>query len=847
MSDEKKISIEELEDFMVKDQEKSSFFSFSNLWTLLVLNWQWFVLSLLICVLGGWLYLRYTMPTYQMSARILIKSDNSRSSSVSQVQSEDQEFGFLSNSTGIQNEVEVLRSRVLLREVVKDLKLYTEYRALGNVVKTLVYGTQPLNVDLDPLHLDSLDKTLLHGGRRLSMILTRAGEYYVVKGSLLPGKKTFAKKFKTLPVSFMTDYGVLTFTANGTRQMKDDEIYEILLSPPMQIATRYLNALKVEPASKQTSVARLTVKDENYQRGMDFLRHLALCYNRQANADKNEIALRTEEFINDRMAKINAELGSTEGALEEFKRRNAMTDPGIDASQSVQMSSEYSSRLSEANSQIQMLDYLREFVNNPANKNQIIPSNVGLTDNASTALIANYNQAVQDRNRLLKAASEQAPQVQTVTATINELQSSIQTALLQARKSADIARQGIQSQYAKYQGRVSAAPIQERVLNQIGRQQDVKSGLYLMLLQKREENSIALAATADKGKLLDEPLFEGKISPKAAVILFLSVVAGIFIPAFILILINLFRYKIGGHDDVERLTQLSIVADVPVVNESVKETAGIVVKADRNHQIDEIFRSMRTNIQFMMKEGEKVILFTSSVPGEGKTFNAANLAVSFALLGKKVILCGLDIRKPALGRLFGISEKSQGITTLLSRDKVATYEELQEVIVPSGVNENLDLLLAGPVPPNPTELLARGRFDRVMAFLREHYDYIIMDTAPVGIVSDTLQISRAADLTVYVCRADYTPKSNFALLNGLAEEKKVPNPCIVLNGIDMSKRKYGYYYGYGRYGKYGRYGYGKYGYGKYGYGKYGHYGTYGQYGRYANSHYGNKEDHSIKR
>ena len=368
-----------------------------------------------------------------------------------------------------------------------------------------------------------------------------------------------------------------------------------------------------------------------------------------------------------------------------------------------------------------------------------------------------------------------------------------------------------------------------------------------MLLQKREENSIALAATADKGKLLDEPMFEGKISPRSAVILFLSVLAGIFIPAFILILINLFRYKIGGHDDVERLTSLNIIADVPVASESVKEAAGIVVKADRNHQIDEIFRSMRTNIQFMMKEGEKVILFTSSVPGEGKTFNAANLSVSFALLGKKVILCGLDIRKPALGKLFGISEKKEGITTLLSRDTIATFDELKEVIVPSGVNDNLDLLLAGPVPPNPTELLARGSFDRVMASLREHYDYIILDTAPVGIVSDTLQISRAADLTVYVCRADYTPKSNFALLNGLAEDKKVPNPCVILNGIDMSKRKYGYYYGYGRYGKYGRYGYAKYGYGKYGYGKYSHYGTYGQYGRYANSHYGNKEDHSIKR
>lgn len=845
MTDEKKISLEDFEDLLVRDNEKSSLFSFANLWATFVLNWHWFALSLLICLFGGWLYLRYTMPIYQVSARMLIKADNSRSSSTSQLQSDMVEFGFLSNSTGIENEIEVIRSRVLLRDVVKDLKLYTEYRTVGQVITPLVYRSQPVNVDLDPIHLDSLDKLVLYKVCSIEMQLTHVGDYFVVNGHLYPGNKTFSRKFKTLPVSFRTDYGVLTFTSNGNKIMKDDDVYTIRILPPMQVATRYMSAMKVEPKSKNTSVAQLTLKDENYQRGMDFLRQLAQCYNRQANADKNEIALRTEEFINDRMAKINAELGSTEGALESFKRRNAMTNPDIDASQSVQMTGQYSAQLSEANSQIQMLDYLREYVNNPANKNQIIPSNVGLTDDASKKLIDSYNQAVQDRNRMLKAASEQAPQVQTITATISELMPSIQSALLQARKSADIARQGIQSQYAKYQGRVSAAPVQERVLAQIGRQQDVKSSVYLMLLQKREENSIALAATADKGKLLDEPLFEGQISPRSVVILFLAVVFGLLIPVVLLVLRSLFRYKIEGHDDLEHLTSLPIVADVPVANEDVKMVAGIVVHENQNSQMDEIFRSMRTNIRFMLKENEKVILFTSSTSGEGKSFNAANLAVSFALLGKKVILCGLDIRKPALGRLFGMSDRHEGITRLLTKDEV-TLPSIQEQIVASGVNPNLDLLLAGPIPPNPTELLARTSFEQVIALLRQQYDYIVLDTAPVGIVSDTLQIARSADMTVFICRADYTPKSTLALLNGLADDKKVPNPCVVLNGIDMSKRKYGYYYGYGRYGKYGRYGYGKYGYGKYGYGKYGHYGTYGQYGRYANSHYGNKDDNSVK-
>jgi capsular exopolysaccharide synthesis family protein len=256
---------------------------------------------------------------------------------------------------------------------------------------------------------------------------------------------------------------------------------------------------------------------------------------------------------------------------------------------------------------------------------------------------------------------------------------------------------------------------------------------------------------------------------------------------------------------------------------------------------------MRTNIQFMMQGDQKVILFTSSTSGEGKTFNAANLAVSFALLGKKVILLGLDIRKPALGRLFNITDRSTGITSLLVRDTI-TKADLNGQIRPSGVNANLDLLLAGPTPPNPTELLARENLKTIIDMLREEYDYIILDTAPVGLVTDTLQVAKYTDVTAFVCRADYTPKTSFALINMLASEKKLPNMCIVINGLDMSKKKYGYYYGYGKYGKYGRYGYG-YGYGRYGYGRYGYgsYGNLGAYGTYADSHYGNKEDNSIKK
>ena len=821
-------SVVESTDFAVQGKSDESSFDIKTIFTLVVLNWKWFLLSMFIAVCGALIYLRYKAPVYQLSAKMLIKDEANNRRNSNQMLANMQDLGFISNSAGIDNEIEILQSRILALDAVKTLKLYVEYRIEGKIRKALIYKTNPINADLDEEHLALLDKTKPYF---FGMKITKEGDTYHVVGD----EGEFEGQFKAMPAVLETPYGTVTFTKNGNFEMGTAPLL-ITISSPKAVASGYAKALSVSPTSKLTSIAQLVLRDQSADRAYDYLQQLAVSYNLQANADKNEIALKTEEFINSRIEKINAELGSTESELQEYKQTHNLTELRIDATQTMTQVTQFSAKLAEANTQIQLLDYLREYIEDSNNRYQVIPSNVGLIDPISSSLIAEFNRTVQDRNRLMASASELSPQVQSLTHTLDNLQNSIRQALNQARRSADIQRQGIQRQYEIYQSRVANTPEQERILTQIGRQQEVKSGLYLMLLQKREENSISLAATADKGRLIDEPAFNGKVSPRGSIIMLVAIFLGFAIPLLVVYLLQLMRYKIEGHEDVVKMTNLPIVADVAIANEAAKSAAGIVVHENQNNQTDEIFRAMRTNIQFMLKGDEKVIMFTSSTSGEGKTFNAANLAVSFALLGKKVILLGLDIRKPALGRLFNINDRQVGITNLLSKESVS-QNDLNSQIRQSGVNKNLDLLMAGPIPPNPTELLARENLKQIIDMLRQMYDYVILDTAPIGLVTDTMQIGKFADVTAFVCRADYTPKSSFGLVNQMAAEKKLPNVCIVINGVDMSKKKYGYYYGYGKYGKYGRYIYGS---------RYGNYGSYG-YGSYSSSHYGNTDDQSIKK
>ena len=820
----------------VNEERDDSLLNFQFLIKTFILNWQWFLLSLIITMSAAMIYVRYSLPVYQVSAKVLIKDeDNTSSRGRSNQIMNTNTLGILTSTDGFDNELEILKSKSLAEETVLDLKLYVNYYSVGKIIDVPVYDETPVLVDLNKEKLE-----VLEGPVKLQ--ISKDNNIYNVQGVCVKnGAKQVFKGEGKLPFIIKSPVGTISLVQNP-RFVESDvkKKYIANIYNPKDVINSYVN-IGVEPLSKTTSIAVLTRNDLLPERAKEYLKHLVTVYNRQANEDKNIIAVRTEEFINQRLEKINAELGSTDGAIERYKRNNNIIDAASSAQLSLSQSNEADISLRDINTQIMLMQSLKEYMQTPTNKYQTLPSNVGLKDPSAASLIGQYNQIALERSRVLRSASEHSPVIQELTSQLDALVSSINGAIDQSKRGLEIQKKAIMSTYGKYTGKLSQTPEQERFLTEIGRQQTVKSSLYIMLLQKREENSITLAATSDKGRLIDEPAFMGKVKPKTAIIMLIALLLGIGLPLLILILKELLRYRIEGRQDVEKLTDCPIIADIAMANESIKAVGDIVIKENQNNQMEEIFRGMRTNLQFILKESQNVIMFTSSVSGEGKTFVAGNLATSFAFLGKKVLLVGLDIRRPRLSHLFGMDNKKEGITTLLTKNGVAT-DDVLSLCMPSGVNKNLDLLIAGPIPPNPSELLTRSTLKEIFDILRKEYDYVIVDTAPVGLVTDTLHIGKVADATVMVCRADYTEKSSFSMINDFAENNKLPNVSIVVNGVDMSKKKYGYAYGYGKYGKYGKSTYRSYthGYGSYGYQAYG-------YGLYSSSHYSNPNDNSIRK
>lgn len=773
-----------------------------------LIHWPWFVVSIIICIACAWGYLRLTTPIYNISATVLIKDEKkgggaSMSSDLEKMGLE----GFISSSSNVDNEIEVLRSKSLAREVVNNLGLFVTYMDEDEFPSKELYHTSPVLVSLTHQEADKLP-----GRMEINMILQPTG---VLGVQITVGEKEYRKQFDKLPAVFPTDEGTVAFFANNDtlsavcpENITKERHITAFINRPFSVLKEYVNSLSIAPTSKTTSVVVISLENTNTRRGRDYINKLLEMYNINANNDKNEVAQKTAEFIDERIGIISKELGSTEQDLENFKRSAGITDLNSEAQIALTGNAEYEKKRVENQTQINLVMDLQRYMK--GNEYEVLPSNIGLQDAASAGAIDRYNQMLVERKRLLRTSTENNPTIINLDTSIRAMRTNVQATLDATLKGLQITKEDLAREASRYSRRINDAPTQERQFVSIARQQEIKSGLYLMLLQKREENAITLAATANNAKIIDEALADDNpISPKKTIVYLAALVLGVGLPVGVIYLIGLTKFKIEGRADVEKLTSLPVVGDIPLADE---KTGSIAVFENQNNLMSETFRNVRTNLQFMLENGKNVILVTSTISGEGKSFISANLAISLSLLGKKVVIVGLDIRKPGLNKVFNIPKKEHGITQYLTN----TTANLMDFVQPSDINKNLFILPGGTVPPNPTELLARGGLEKAIETLKANFDYVILDTAPVGMVTDTLLIGRVADLSVYVCRADYTHKAEFTLINELAENNKLPNLCIAVNGLDLNSRKYGYYYGYGKYGKY--YGYGKrYGYG-YGYG-----------------------------
>ena len=774
-----------------------------------LIHWPWFVVSIIICIACAWGYLRLTTPIYNITATVLIKDE--KKGGGANMSSELEKMGldgFVSSSNNVDNEIEVLRSKSLAREVVNNLGLFVTYMDEDEFPSKELYHTSPVLVSLTHQEADKLP-----GRMEINMILQPTGALGV---QITVGEKEYRKQFDKLPAVFPTDEGTVAFFANNDtlsavrpENITKERHITAFINRPFSVSKGYVNSLSIAPTSKTTSVVVISLENTNTRRGRDYINKLLEMYNINANNDKNEVAQKTAEFIDERIGIISKELGSTEQDLENFKRSAGITDLSSEAQIALTGNAEYEKKRVENQTQINLVMDLQRYMK--GNEYEVLPSNIGLQDAASAGAIDRYNQMLVEKKRLLRTSTENNPTIINLDTSIRAMRTNVQATLDATLKGLQITKEDLAREASRYSRRINDAPTQERQFVSIARQQEIKSGLYLMLLQKREENAITLAATANNAKIIDEALADDNpISPKKTIVYLVALVLGVGLPVGVIYLIGLTKFKIEGRADVEKLTSLPVVGDIPLADE---KTGSIAVFENQNNLMSETFRNVRTNLQFMLENGKNVILVTSTISGEGKSFISANLAISLSLLGKKVVIVGLDIRKPGLNKVFNIPKKEHGITQYLTN----TTANLMDFVQPSDINKNLFILPGGTVPPNPTELLARGGLEKAIETLKANFDYVILDTAPVGMVTDTLLIGRVADLSVYVCRADYTHKAEFTLINELAENNKLPNLCIAVNGLDLNSRKYGYYYGYGKYGKY--YGYGKrYGYG-YGYGE----------------------------
>nr|WP_315177785.1 polysaccharide biosynthesis tyrosine autokinase [uncultured Flavobacterium sp.] len=769
------------------DEDFENDFQFKEFLNKYTIHWRWFVLGVSVCLLLAFLYLRYAIPQYQASTTILVK-DEQKGGMLSELSAfSDMGIGGGMKSN-LDNEIEILKSRKLVESTVKKLNLNTALIVKGKVVDREIYQNVPIEV----YFVDKINKFYEN---RIDLKFTELTsttfelENESVNGSariLLSNKAVFR-----YGEEIATRYGRLIISKSKFNDgVKNSQILvSIIVSPLINVVESFQARLKVTPISKTSSVVDVSITDPVVEKAEAFLDNLIQIYNEDAAADKNFISENTSKFIAERLTLITQELDGVEQDVESFKKSNKLTDIESEAKLFIEGSNEYDKKGVETDIQLNVVSSMLNFMKKSTNSD-LLPSNIISGDGDASGLISSYNQLVLDRNRILKSATVENPSVVKMDQQIASLKSTVTSSLQRLQSTLNIQKRDLNANEGVLNAKIGKIPVQERQFRVIARQQKVKEELYLYLLQKREETAISLSATEPNARVIDVAK-AGKmpISPKKNIIYLAGLLLGLLVPFGIIYTDDLLDTKIKSRLDLDGKTLIPFIGDVPTSDNPTE-----IMNSESRTSSAEALRIIRTNLEFMVSKVPdglaKTIFLTSTFPKEGKTFVSANLAATFALSGKKVLLIGMDIRNPRLDEYLTLPDR--GVTNYLSSKGLV----LEDLIVKYDGFEDFHVLPAGIIPPNPAELLMNKKVDTLFATLKSQYDYIIVDTAPVSLVTDTLLIAKHADCFIYVARANFLEKRMLTIPNTLYREQKLPNMCLLLNDTDSTKG-YGYGYGYG--------------------------------------------------
>ena len=750
--------------------------------------WPWFVGSVFLCVLIAFLYLRYSTPVYQSTATIIIK-DEKKGGSIPGLEAFEG-LGLLGGMGGnsLENEMGILRSKRLITDVAKQLQLNVRYFIEDNMQTTEVYSNKPIEIQI----LNQDDEVLAEEGQAFKIY--DKGEKALLITDELTGEEIKANYGEPVDLNF----GTIVINKNSTSTLKEfsanAEPLTVSFSTIEAAGAGYREKIQMNLTDKNSSLVELNLNDPVKEKARDILDQLILEYNRQAIEDKNLVALNTARFIEERLNIITGELDSVESGKEDFKENNQLTDIQAESEMFIENASEFNKKSQEVNTQLElsnaMLDYIAK-----NSEIDLLPANLGISEVGVNSVISEYNSLVLERNRILSGSTPKNPVVISINSQLEQIKGNVLRSLQRMRSNLRIVREDLDRQSATIDSRIASVPGKEKQFRGIERQQAIKEALYLFLLQKREETSLSLAVTAPKAKIVDSAYsLADPVSPKSNIILLAALILGVLIPFMIIYLRQLFNNTINSQEDMQSAIRvIPLVGEIPRIK---KNEDDVIIRNDRS-VLSEAFRIMHTNLQYLLvnsgnSEGANVLFVSSTVKGEGKTFVAFNTALTLANSGKRVLIMGADLRNPQLQRYEVDSRNFKGISDYLVDKEL----QIESLIKTSALNDKLDLLASGSIPPNPSELWRTSRAQSLFENVKANYDYVVVDTAPVMLVTDTFLINKFADLTLYVVRAGYTEKKLLDFALDAKKDGKLHDMSFVLNDVKMANFGYGNKYGY---------------------------------------------------